>query len=222
MNDQEHEVPDQTTVSPSEKKTQPTWTDIRRKLARTDLDYAIGIVKMMFDQSKENRTFLISRLYPDTDWSALLEQQRKRILSEFYTRKDIPRNPRISNARKAIDDYRRATSDPVGTAELMLTYVEVGTEFAQQYGMQDEPFLRSLEVVLDKLVGILAKDERRNLVEQLRERLQTVRDQAFDCGESFGEYVWEQLGYLGILGEETEAGDPSDTQSPKPNNYCVP
>lgn len=218
MSDQEPEVPDQGTASPSAKKTQPTWTDIRRKLARTDLDYAIGIVKMLFDQSKENRTFLISRLYPDADWSALLEQQRRRILGEFYTRSGIPRNPRISNARKAIDDYRRATSDPVGTAELMLTYVEVGTEFAVQFGMRDDPFLRSLETVLDKLVGILAKDEQRNLVERFRERLQTVRDQAFDCGESFGEYVWEQLGYLGILGEETEAGNPSDTQPQKPNN----
>jgi hypothetical protein len=173
---------------------------------------------MLFDQSKENRTFLISRLYPDTDWSALLEQQKKRILGEFYTRSGIPRNPRISNARKAIDDYRRATSDPVGTAELMLTYVETGTEFAVQYGMQDEPFLRSLETVLDKLVGILAKDERQNLVERFRERLQTVLEQACDCGYGYDEFVSERLAYLGILDEEMKAVDPSDTQPQKPNN----
>jgi hypothetical protein len=210
MNGQKQEFSDKGAETPPARKTQPTWTDIRRKLARTDLDYAIGIVKLLFDQSKENRTFLISRLYPDTDWSALLEQQKKRILGEFYTRKGIPRNPRISIARKAIDDYRRATSDPVGTAELMLTYVETGTEFAQQYGMQDEPFLRSLETVLDKLVGILAKDERRNLVERFHERLQTVLEQACDCGYGYDEFVAERLADLGILDEEAKAVDQPD------------
>jgi hypothetical protein len=218
MNDQEQETPDRTTASPPEKLTQPTWTDIRRKLARADLDYAIGIVKMLFDQSRENRTFLISRLYPNADWSELLERQRKRILGEFYTRRGIPRNPRISNAREAIDDYRRATSDPAGTAELMLTYVEVGTEFAVQFGMRDAPFLRSLETVLDKLVGILAKDERLNLVERFRERLQTVVEQACDCGYGYDEFVSDRLADLGIPGEETEAADLSAQENPKPDN----
>jgi hypothetical protein len=107
--------------------------------------------------------FLISRLYPDTDWSTLLEQQEKRILGEFYTRRGIPRNPH-------------------------------------------------------KLVSILEKDERQNLVERFHERLQAVMDRAVDCIGGYGEFVSERLADLGILGEEARAADQPDAQPPEPKN----
>jgi hypothetical protein len=65
------------------KRSPPAWADIRRKLAQTDLDYVIGVVKALFDFSKENRTFLASRLFPETDWSALLEKYRRVPGGEF-------------------------------------------------------------------------------------------------------------------------------------------
>ena len=167
----------------------PTWTDIRRKLVRTDLEYVIGVVKMLFDQFPENRTFLISRLYPRTDWSELLEQHRKRIEREFYTRSGFPRIPRLSECRRAISDYRKATEDLAGTADLMVTYVETGVDFAHSYGMDQDSFYSSLELVLGSLIEIIEDDEAGELREKHRERLRKVADQAYDLGWACDERI---------------------------------
>jgi len=50
----------------------------------------------------------------------------------------------LARGRKAISDYKKATNDPIGTLDLMVYYVECGTQFAVEYGYGDEEFFRTL------------------------------------------------------------------------------
>jgi hypothetical protein len=185
---------------PIGKRTTPAWTDIRRKLARTDMDYVIGIVKVLFDFSKENRTFLVSRLFPDTDWSALLEKCRKQVREAVFP--DPPRQIRLGDARKAISAYRKATSDLAGTAELMLVYIESGTDCARSYGVDYESFYTSLESMLDDLLDVLCDDRNRGLLDRFRERVRDLERKASDIGWGYGDYVSERLAEVGLLDDE--------------------
>ena len=56
---------------------------------------------------------------------------------------------RFSEARKAINDYRKATGNLPGTTELLMTYVERGAEFTHKYGDIDQRFYNSVETALD-------------------------------------------------------------------------
>jgi hypothetical protein len=197
------------------KRTTPTWTDIRRKLGQTDMDYVIGIVKALFDFSKENRTFLASRLYPETDWSPLLEKYRKQVRDAVFP--DPPRQIRLGDARKAISAYRKATSDLDGTAELMLVLVESGTDCGRTYGVDYESFYTSLESMLDDLLEMLCDERNHGLLERLRERVCDLEEKASDIGWGYSDYISERLAEVGLLDDEGEGSDEPAVSGSKPN-----
>lgn len=190
------------------KRTPPGWTDIRRRLVHTDIDYVVGIVKALFYFSKENRTFIASHLFPETDWSALLEKHRKQVKDAVFP--GPAHKIRLGDARKAIRAYRKATSDLAGTAELMLVYVESGTDCAQSYGVDYESFYSSLQSMLDDLLDLLCDKRNRRLFERLRERLRNLEQTASDIGWGYGDYVSERLADVGLLDDEgTEPDEPA-------------
>lgn len=200
---------------PTGKSPPPAWTDIRRKLAQTDLDYVIGVVKSLFDFSKENRTFLASRLFPETDWSALLEKYRKQVREAVFP--DPPRQIRLGDARKAISAYKKATSDLAGTAELMLVYVESGTDCGRNYGVDYESFYTSLESMLDDLLEILCDERNHGLLERLRERVCALEEKASDTGWGYSDYVSECLAEAGLLDDGSAGPDNAAVSGPKPD-----
>ena len=74
---------------------------------------------------------------------------RQEILSCFFGKRGISDDlPRLRDARRLIREYQKATSDISGTLDLMLHYVETGTEFTNTYGDINEPFYNSLVSVL--------------------------------------------------------------------------
>lgn len=101
----------------------------------------------------------------------------------------------MAEARKAIRDYRKASGNAAGTADLMLTYVELGTAFACEFGNDDERFYSSLSSVLGELVALLAS-EAPELYPCFRERLLGVWDQAARLGWGYGDEVAEHVGML--------------------------
>jgi len=200
---------------PTGKRTTPTWTDIRRRLGQTDMDYVIGIVKALFDFSKDNRTFLASRLFPDTDWSALLEKCRKQVREAVFP--DPPRQIRLGDARKVISAYRKATSDLTGTAELMLVFVESGTDCGRTYGVDYESFYTSLESMLDDLLEMLCDERNHQLLDPLRERVRRLEESAGDIGWGYSDYVSERLADAGLLDDESEGPNNAAVSGPKPD-----
>jgi len=200
---------------PTGKRTTPTWTDIRRKLGQTDMDYVVGIVKALFDFSKENRTYLASRLFPETDWSALLEKCRKQVREAVFP--DLPRQIRLGDARKAISAYKKATSDLAGTAELMLVFVESGTECASSYGVDYESFYNSLISMLNNLLDVLCDDRNRGLLERFRERVCALEEKASDTGWGYADSVSERLAESGLLDSEGDGPDEPAASGERPD-----
>ena len=201
--------------APTGKRTTPTWTDIRRRLGQTDMDYVIGIVKALFDFSKENRTYLASRLFPDTDWSALLEKCRKQVREAVFP--DPPRQIRLGDARKAISAYKKATSDLAGTAELMLVYVESGTDCARSYGVDYESFYDSLISMMDDLLELLCDERNRRLFERLQERVRDLDRKADGISWGYHDYITDRLAEVGLLDDEGEGSDEPAVSGSKPD-----
>ncbi len=75
-------------------------------------------------------------------------------MAQFFPARGIGKL-KLGEARKAIRDYRKATGDLSGTAELLMTYVENGTRFTREFGDIDERFYSSVESALDELAALL-------------------------------------------------------------------
>src|SRR5689334_11242652 len=91
------------------------------------------------EQSADNKLFLATRLSPEVIGAEALEPYRKRIIVQFFPPRGFGKL-NLREARQAIRDYRKATSDLAGTLELMMTYVENGTAFTREYGDISEGF----------------------------------------------------------------------------------
>jgi hypothetical protein len=99
----------------------------------------------------------------------------------------------LADGRKAIREYQAATADPVGTLELMLTFVETGTEFTSEFGDIDEPFYNSLSSVLHAMDQILKGEQGPELYPGIRERVLELPNLAGRIGWGYGDGIRETV-----------------------------
>ncbi len=104
--------------------------------------------------------------------------------------------PRFREAKKVISEYKKATQDLVRTLDLMLTYVERGHAFTNDFGDIDMPFYEALINMLDRFATELKKSPARHeLYARFRERLLRMNRTA-NIGWGYGDFVHDTVGEL--------------------------
>ena len=180
----------------------PTWSALRKKIKTWETPELQELVKDLFKLSADNRAFLAARLISDDTEDADLAVSvaapyRQRIHDAFYDKGGWPRNNlRLADVRKAIRDYRKATSDEVGTLNLMIAYVETGTDFILKYGGEDDSLLNSLSSVMNEIEAVFSKEPRCDLYERFQERILDLGDKARGIGWGYGDYLGDLVGGL--------------------------
>lgn len=153
-------------------------------------DVAIeDLLRDLYELSEENRDFIHAKLARD---ASTLRPYLEAVESALYP--DVYRNQpiRLGEARRAIAAYKRATRDGEGTLELMLRFVECGTDFTADFGDIDERFYSSLSSMFDKIVqavGSLPLASQRPHVE----RLLRVVERAGAVGWGYQDYIADVL-----------------------------
>lgn len=185
------------------KSSKPTWSQIKAKLKHWDKAQLTGLIQDLFGHSQDNRDFLAARLLRDSIGEQVLEPYLKRIEGAFYDKRGWPaKRLNLKDARSAIREYQRATSDPAGTLELMLAHVETGTQFTRDFGDIDEGFYDSLCTTLHEIKKLLANEEGRPLYGQVRARLAELAKQADGIGWGYGDYVGDVVGEIAADNED--------------------
>jgi hypothetical protein len=125
---------------------------------QSDKELILQIVELFrtFEQVKE---FYQIRLNPDSDEDSVRKPYEEKIRKVFF-----PANPRftedfprLSDARRAISDYKKIAISRVSIITLMLFYVEMGCKFTQTYGDLYESFYSSLDSMFDRAVKEIIK-----------------------------------------------------------------
>ena len=102
------------------------WNNVRTGLASHGPVKLVGLVRDLYNLSQENRDFLNTRYLASADrLGPYKETIDESPYPDIYNNKPI----RISIGKKAISQYAKATNDRVGTLELMVYFVERGTQF---------------------------------------------------------------------------------------------
>ena len=176
-------------------KPRAGWADIKAQLAFMDKADLLRLVKDLHDASPSNKAFLAARFLAPEDAGAILEQYRQRVITPFFPKRGFGKL-NLADARKAIREYRKARGDLAGTLDLMLTYVENGTRFTNEYGDISEAFYNSLLSVLNEIVILLQSPPGRELYPECQGRLRALVRDARDIGWGYGDEVAEQIGLL--------------------------
>jgi hypothetical protein len=173
----------------SDKKT-AGWPMVRQHISDWSKPALVALVKDLYDATPDNRDFLLARFQAEEDAGSALDGYRRKIVEQFFPARGFGKL-KLGEARKAIRDYRKATGNLEGTIDLMLTYVENGTEFTRQFGDINESFYNSLESVLNELAQLLIK-EGGELYPKFRERVQRLESSARGIGWGYGDTVADQ------------------------------
>ena len=120
-----------------------TFAPIRKAIAKFDRPALIALVGELHALNAQNRDFLATRFVSSGNGL----DKYKKIIRKALCPNWPNENTSISfrDARKAIGDYRKATGDTEGLAELYVFAAECATQLTLDYGDMDEPFYDSLE-----------------------------------------------------------------------------
>jgi hypothetical protein len=150
-----------------QERSQPTWTDVKGKLASFDRLALLGVIQDLYAVHKDNQTFLHTRFGLGGD---ILTRYKKTL--DRWLWPDVIRNQDASviKAKQAISSFKKAVGDPAGLAELMVFYCECAVGFCNDVGYQDEAYfdalLRTFEQAL-KTIAQLSDSDRNPLIIRL-------------------------------------------------------
>jgi hypothetical protein len=164
-------------------ESQPTWTDVKAKLAGFDRSSLLTLLQNLYDAHKDNQLFLHSRFGLG---KSVLEPYKK--IMDRWLWPDVfgKQDTSVSQARRAISDYKKAVGDPEGLAELMVFYCERAAGFCSDTGNDDEGYFDALVRMFEqalKFANALSIDRRTQLVA----RLDRVRTISHDFGYGVGD-----------------------------------
>jgi hypothetical protein len=164
-------------------KSQPTWTDVKAKLEGLDRAGLLGLIQSLYSAHKDNQTFLHARF---SLGEGVLEPYKKTIDRWLWPDLFRKQDTSVSQAKRAISDYKKAVGDPEGLAELMVFYCERAAGFCSDVGNDDEGYFDALVRMFEqaiKFANALSVARRDGLVA----RLERVRDISHEFGYGVGD-----------------------------------
>ncbi len=171
-------------ANPSKKAA---WASVKAELQQMDPKALVNLIRDIYRSNQENRRFLHARLLSS---QTELANYRTLMVDAIYPEPFSRRPVRVSEAERLIRHYRQATSDVEGAVDLMLAFVEAGTEQAADLGYGDERYFGALARGLDDIVAALAElspDSGRQAVA----RIQQIAARADSIGWGYGDYAQE-------------------------------
>jgi len=166
-----------------DRKTSPTWSDVKGKLVEFDRSALLGIIQDLYAASKDNQAFLHARF----DLGGDVLAPYKTIINRWLW-PDVIKNQdtSVATAKKAIADFRKAAGQPQGLAELMVFYCERAAGFSNEYGLDDAGYFDALVRMFEQALKVsvtLSEAER----DAMLDRLDVVRTISHNFGYGVGD-----------------------------------
>ncbi|MFZ5912380.1 MAG: hypothetical protein ACOYYU_20435 [Chloroflexota bacterium] len=173
------------------------WTDLKQALQELPPERLIELFKGLHGLSSQNKAWLRSKVLPVGQDSTYLEECCQKVIKAVYNpARKFPDMPRFREAKKVISEYRKSTKDLAGTLDLMLTYVERGHDFTNDFGDIDMPFYDALINMLERFaIQLKNSPARRELYDRFRARLLKMNRTA-DIGWGYGDFIHETVDEL--------------------------
>src|SRR6266567_8811797 len=128
----------------TKKERSASWKDVKTVLSQKSMPELLQLIRDLYALRPEVKDFIHARFLTSKANVAPYKKTIHQSLSpDVIHGEDLD----LARGRKAISDYKKATNDPIGTLDLMVYYVECGTQFAVEYGYGDEEFFERLDAM---------------------------------------------------------------------------
>jgi hypothetical protein len=168
-----------------------SWNDIRKILNRCSPGDLLSLIGEFYSLSKANKDFLEARFLRNNN---ALDRYKVQIKKYLAPNEPWKSNQQISlkDAKKILSDFKKATTDKIGLIELMVHYVECGTDFLCEFGDMYEQYYASLESVFDNALKVMKQFEAEE-IQNFIDRLKTVVNKASHMGWGYYDSISDML-----------------------------
>ena len=171
-----------------ESKSQPSWTDVKAKLAAFDRAALVDLIHHLYAAHKDNQAFLHARFGLGED---VLEPYKRTLDRCLWPDPFRNQDTSVVKAKQAISHYKKAVGDPAGLTELMVFYCEQAAGYCHDIGYQEEGFFDALVRMFEqalKSINTLPTNGRDGLIARL--------DRVREISHAFGYGVGDDMDYL--------------------------
>jgi hypothetical protein len=168
--------------------SQPTWTEVKAKLASFDRTALQGLVQNLYAANRDNRTFLHARFGLGEDALKPYKETIDRWLWPDVFRKQ---DTSVAKAKHAISNYKKAVGEPAGLAELMVFYCERAAGFCGDIGNEDESYFAALVRMFEQALTVAT-----TLPTSNRDALIARLDRVRTASQKFGYGVGDDMDFI--------------------------
>jgi hypothetical protein len=155
---------------------------VKKELKKLDKGKLIGLIADLYQKNKSVREFFDFYVQPDEE--KLFRKYRARVYEAFYPKRGYKHN--LKAGKQAISDFKKLGPSAGLLASLMLSYVETGVRFTNEFGDIDENFYSSLESTWAAVLKLMKKE---GLLDAFAERAAKVVQDADGIGWGFHYYI---------------------------------
>ncbi|PSL41466.1 hypothetical protein B0H99_102150 [Planomicrobium soli] len=152
-----------------------TTDDLKKHLETYEREELMKLIMDLSQMSKKARKHLSAEVKAEEEAHSLYEES-KRTVTAYVSPDEEDSQPRLSKAKRTIDDYYKSTGNKELSVDLMLHFVEAGTRFATTHKELEEKFYSRMVTMYTKIVDECENDEL--LFHQFNERLHKILETA--------------------------------------------
>ncbi|TWT01456.1 DUF6155 family protein [Planomicrobium sp. CPCC 101079] len=152
-----------------------TTDDLKKHLETYERDELIKIITDLAQVSKKARKHLSAEIKAEEVAHSLYEES-KQTITDYVSPDAEGSKPRLSKAKRTIDEFRKSTGNKALTVDLMVHFVEEGTNFAAAHKDLEEKFYSRMVTMYSNAVEECENDEL--LFHQFNERLHKILETA--------------------------------------------
>jgi hypothetical protein len=129
---------------------------IKKRLVGCSERELLRLIHDLYDLGVDNRNFLYARYGAvEEGIGSYVAEIQDAMLSHTLSDGRPSRLPDIPRARKLIKQYKKASDDARGVAELLFAFLEVGLEFTKRYSHYPDEFIQAVAPISEELFTLL-------------------------------------------------------------------
>ncbi len=171
-------------------KVTSEWRKAKIALEKESQKKLIKLIKALYDRSENNKNFIKANI---SEGKVTTQLYKRTITNAIYIDTNV-RNDEVefSKARKAISDFRKANGDAKCVLDLMIHYVEVGTEQTNGICIDYCEYYDSLESMFNSIIKRLVGQDKKH-IDTFRLRLEAIIENSKNAGYGYGETIQEMF-----------------------------
>ena len=155
-------------------------TELKNEIALLSRAKLEALLLQLYRKNSECKELIEAKFDPDSE-ARVFEKYKKQIASEFFPDRGFGRL-RYSVMRTALKNFRDISTNHELITELMMTHVEEGVAFTNEYGDIDERFYDNIVRLYEKALKYITDH---NLKTKFMQRCQAIVDQTEGIGWGF-------------------------------------